>query len=222
MDMAGIDTEAVVAELLARHGQTFADEIDADVPADTAEAMFRLTVFALLAGAPIRTAAAVQGCRALMAAGWTDAASMAEASWDERTRVLNHNGYARYDESTSRQLADACEHLSDAYDGDVRRLREAAGGDPGREKELLQKVKGIGPVAADIFLREAQAGWDELFPYLDDRGQRTAEELGLPSDPKELAELVERADLPRLAAALVRVRQEHDITDLRESASGQS
>ncbi|MCM3884833.1 hypothetical protein [Frankia sp. R82] len=216
------DTEAVVAELLDRHGRTFAEEIGADVPADTAEAMFALTVFALLAGAPIRTSAAVRACRALLDAGWTDAASMAEATWEERTRVLNRNGYARYDESTSRRLEDACRYLSDTYDGDVRGLRRAADGSPERERALLQRIKGIGPVGADIFLREAQAGWDELVPYLDERVRHTARELGLPGSATRVADLVERADLPRLVAALVRVRQEHDVADLRESTSGMS
>lgn len=217
--MAGTDTEVVIAELLARHGRTYADEIDADVLADTAESMFRLTVFALLASARIRVAAAVEACRALMAAGWTDAASMAGATWADRTRVLNENGYARYDESTSRTLESASCHLLDAYDGDVRRLRDAAGYSPDRERELLQEIKGIGPVGADIFLREAQAGWDELVPYLDDRARETAKELGLPSDPAELAELVEREDVPRLVAALVRVRLEHDVDDLRKATT---
>ncbi|WP_261558302.1 hypothetical protein [Frankia tisae] len=220
--MVGTDIEAVVAELLTRHGRTYADEIDADVPADTAEAMFRLTVFALLASARIRTAAAAQATRALMDAGWTDAASMAEATWEERTRVLNRNGYARYDESASRQLADASRHLSETYDGDIRHLREAADHFPDRERALLQKIKGIGPVGADIFLREAQAGWDELVPYLDERVRRTAGELGLPTSPPQFLDLVDRADLPRLVAALVRVRQERDTGDLRESASDHS
>ncbi|WP_163552586.1 hypothetical protein [Candidatus Frankia alpina] len=220
--MVGTDPEAVVAELLTRHGRTYADEIDADVPADTAEAMFKLTVFALLASARIRTAAAVQATRALMDAGWTDAASMAEATWEERTRVLNRNGYARYDESASHQLAEASRHLSETYDGDIRHLREAADHFPYRERALLQKIKGIGPVGADIFLREAQAGWDELVPYLDERVRRTAGELGLPTSPPQFLDLVDRADLPRLVAALVRVRQERDTGDLRESASDHS
>ncbi|ABD10334.1 hypothetical protein CcI156_12295 [Frankia sp. CcI156] len=217
--MAGTDTEAVLAELLARHGRTYADEIGADVPADTAEAMFKMIVFALLASARIRTSIAVAACRSLMDAGWTDAAAMAEATWEDRTRVLNSSGYARYDESTSRMLEAACRSLMDTYDGDVRRLRDAAEHSPDRERELLQKIKGIGPVGADIFLREAQAGWDELVPYLDERTRRTAGALGLPTDPARLAALVGRQDFPRLVAALVRARLEHDVTDLREAAS---
>jgi endonuclease III len=217
--MAGTDPQAVVTELLARHGRTFAEEIDADVPADTAEGMFRLAVFALLASARIRTSAAVEATRALMAAGWTTAAAMADASWEDRTRVLNRSGYARYDERTSRNLADACRHLLSAYDGDVRRLREAADREPTRERTLIQELKGIGPAGADIFLREAQAGWDELVPYLDGRARDTARALGLPADPHRLLDMVGRTDFPRLVAALVRSRIDHDVDEVRGAAS---
>lgn len=36
-------------------------------------------------------------------------------------------------------------------------MREDAGGDPKRIRELLTEFKGMGPVGADIFLREVQA-----------------------------------------------------------------
>jgi endonuclease III len=217
--MAGTDPYAVVRELLARHGRTYAEEIDADVPADTAEGMFRLAVLAMLASARIRTSIAVEATRALMAAGWTTAAAMADASWEDRTRVLNRSGYARYDESTSRNLADACRHLLDAYDGDVRGLREAADRHPDRERALLMELKGIGPAGADIFLREAQAGWDELVPYLDRRARDTAGALGLPTSPRRLLDLVDREDFPRLVAALVRSRIDRDVDEVRQAAA---
>ncbi|MCK9900444.1 hypothetical protein CC117_05015 [Parafrankia colletiae] len=217
--MAGTDSEAILRELLARHGRTYAEDIDVDVPADTAEGMFGLLLFALLASAPIRTSMAVEAFRALRKQGWTSAAALGEASWAERVRVLNRSGYARYDESTSRTLADACGYLLDTYDGDIRRLRDAADHTPDRERELLQQIKGIGPVGADIFLREAQAAWDELVPYVDERARAAAGDLGLPTDPRDLAELVEREDVPRLVAALVRTRLEHDADDVRQAAA---
>ncbi|CAI7975532.1 MULTISPECIES: hypothetical protein [Parafrankia] len=217
--MAGTDTGAIVRELLARHGRTYAEEIDVDVPADTAESMFGLLVFALLASARIRTPIAVGAFRALREQGWTSAAALGEASWADRARVLNRSGYARYDESTSRTFGDACAYLLDTYDGDIRRLRDAAERTPDRERVLLQKIKGIGPVGADIFLREAQAAWDELVPYADQRALAAAAELGLPTDPRDLSDLVEREDVPRLVAALVRTRLEHDADDVRQAAA---
>jgi endonuclease III len=209
---------AVVAALLSRHGRTYADDIGADVAGGGAPAMFRLLVFALLASARIRTTVAVAACRALMDAGWTSPARMAEATWEDRTKVLNRAGYARYDESTSRRLAATCRRVEDVYGGDVRRIRDAAGMDPAVESKLLQDFDGIGPVGADIFLREAQAAWPELVPHIDDRVRETARRLGLPSDPGELAGLVDRDDVPRLVAALVRARLDHDVDDIRAEA----
>jgi endonuclease III len=181
--------------------------------------MFRLLVFSLLASTRIRAAVAVRACRALMDAEWTTPATMAAVSWEDRTAVLNRAGYARYDESTSRRLANACRHIDAAYGGDVRRIRDAAAMSPAAERELLQEFDGIGPVGADIFLREAQAAWDELVPYVDRRARQTAAKLGLPSDAGELAGMVSRDDVPRLVAALVRTHLARDTDTILAAAT---
>lgn len=113
-----------------------------------------------------------------------------------------------YDESTATALGAGAELLLDRYRGDLRRLRDEADGDPERIRELLQEVPRIGPVGADIFCREAQGVWPELRPASDGRARRAAAGLGLPKTPAGLARLVDADDLPRLAAALVRVELE--------------
>lgn len=208
-----------MAELLSRHGRTFAEDLAADVPADTAEAMFRLLVFATLASARIRSSAALEASNALFEQGWTSPRALVETTWEQRVQVLNQHGYARYDESTARILGESCHYLLDTYDGDVRGLRDAADHQPEREHALLMQIKGIGPVGADIFLREAQAGWDELVPYVDARTRQTARDLGLPGDPRRLLALVEREEFPVLVAALVRSRLEHDTDDVLDAAT---
>ncbi len=144
---------------------------------------------------------------------------MAAVSWAERTKVLNRSGYARYDESTSRYIADTTTLLLDRYDGDLRKLREAAERDPARERDLLKKFKGIGEVGADIFFREAQVAWDELYPFADKRALAAAEKLGLGGDPKALARLVSREDLPRLLTALVRVDLGKEMDEVLKQAA---
>jgi len=61
-------------------------------------------------------------------------------------------------------LGDLCSHLLDEYSGDLQRLRDAADRDPAAERKMLKAFKGLGDVGVDIFLREAQAVWDELIP----------------------------------------------------------
>jgi hypothetical protein len=161
----------------------------------------------------------MQAARALADQGWTSAQKMAEATWEQRTRTLNQAGYARYDESTSRMLGDTAKMLLEKYQGDLRRLRDAAGRDPARERALLKECKGIGEVGADIFCREAQITWDELFPFADRRALEAAGRLGLEDDAEKLAKRVSRKDYPRLLAALVRTRLAKDFDEVLEAAS---
>ncbi|MCW2578546.1 MAG: endonuclease III-like protein, partial [Blastococcus sp.] len=69
----------------------------------------------------------------------------------------------------------------------------------------VQQVKGIGPTGAAVFLREVQAVWPWVRPYLDERARSGARRVGLPDDAGELAGLVGRDELARFAAGLVRV-----------------
>jgi hypothetical protein len=103
--------------------------------------------------------------------------------------------------------------LLERYHGDLRRLAAAAEHDPARLAELLQEFDGIGPVGADIFLREVQDIWTWVRPYLDDRARRGAERLHLPTDPATLGELGPPGHMADLAAALVRVTRDSDLAD---------
>lgn len=220
--MARTTQKALVAALLERHGQTLAEELRIDVAKGTPAPLFRLLVAALLASARIDAGIAAKAARALQEKGWGTPAKMAAATWEQRTKTLNHAGYARYDERTSRMLGDACDLLVDSYDGDLRKLRDAAQRAPEEERRLLKEVKGIGDVGADIFLREVQVAWDEVAPFVDDRARKGADALGLPTSAKRLATHAEEANVPlaRLAAALVRCDRAKDHDGVRELAAG--
>lgn len=50
-------------------------------------------------------------------------------------------------------------------------------------------MKGVGEMGVNIFLREAQAAWEEVYPFADKRTLDMAKQRGLPSkSAKELAE----------------------------------
>ena len=88
--------------------------------------------------------------------------------------------------------------LLDRYQGDLRKLREAAGRDPQEERRLLEEFKGIGDVGADIFMREVQLVWDELYPFADRRGLSAAARLGLGDDAQALSALRRSSRFPAL------------------------
>lgn len=216
--MSKPERKQIIAALVERHGRTFASELGINLERQTPTTLFRWLCAALLFSARISNEIAVEAARALTKRGWTTAKKMAAATWEERTRVLNHAGYARYDEKTSRMLADTSELLLKCYDGDLRKLREAAEREPAREKELLMECKGIGPVGADIFLREVQVAWTELQPYADEVALKSAAKLKLPVEPGELAKLVPKKDFPRLLAALVRCQLAKDHKNVLDAA----
>lgn len=211
-------TERIVQSLLERHGQTYAAELGIDLEKGTPSVLFRWLCAAILLSARISARLAMRAAAALAGEGWTSAQKMAAATWEQRTRTLNAAGYARYDESTSRMLGETAELLLERYRGDLRRLREEAGHDPARERALLNACKGLGDVGVDIFFREAQLCWDELYPFADRRALEAARHLGLGDDAKALARLVPRQQFPALTAALVRAALAKDLDGVLERA----
>jgi hypothetical protein len=76
---------------------------------------------------------------------------------------------------------------------------------------LLTDFKGIGPTGADIFLREVQAVWPEISPYVDERVKQGAKQLKLPSSPLGLSGLADSPKtMARLTAGLVRLSLDSD------------
>jgi hypothetical protein len=203
----------VASAILQLAGQTFCEELGIPLKRNTPGPLFRTLCFALLASARIGHKVAVDAARALANAGWKTPQKLADSTWRERTDTLNRAGYARYDESTSRMLGETAEHLLGQYGGDLRRLRDAAERDPDAERRLLKEFKGIGDVGVDIYFREVQLVWDELFPFADDRALRAARTLRLGDDAPSLRAVVDsRRDYARLVVGLVRVQLE-DLHD---------
>ncbi|MEZ5239668.1 MAG: hypothetical protein R2716_12235 [Microthrixaceae bacterium] len=203
---SGHDPTATVEDLLERHGRTYASEARIRLSRNTPAPLFQLLCTSLLISARISADAAISAARGLWDAGLTTPQKMCSETWEARTRVLNRSGYARYDESTSRYLASTAETLIEDWHGDLRKLRSAADGDLEELRGHLVGFKGIGPLGADVFIREVQAVWDEYVPFVDDRSLEYADALELPSDPERLHELVggDARRFARFLAALVR------------------
>ncbi|MFP4281469.1 MAG: endonuclease [Verrucomicrobiota bacterium] len=209
---------SILRALRERHGQTFAAEAGIHLKSEPAP-LFQLLVLSLLSSARIAAPQAIGASRALFESGLTTPEKMRAATWEERVKVLNENGYARYDESTSRMLAETCKILHEAFRNDLRRLREEVDGDSGALEKRLQIFKGIGANGAAIFHREVQAVWDEVHPFFDDRALDGADALHLPRDPHKLANLVDSpAETAWLAAALVHVTLAKDAEEILAAA----
>lgn len=194
-----------VRELLAAHGTTYAQEAGIKL-ADKPGPLYQLLVLATLLSARISADIAIAAARELFGAGYRSPAAMAKASWQDRVDALGRGHYRRYDERTATMLGSGAEQLLRDWRGDLRALRDKAGGDAAAIEGLLTEFPGIGPAGASVFLREVQDTWPSVAPYVDDRTIRGARQAGLPAGREELAALLDGSGHPaRLAAALIRV-----------------
>ena len=201
---SGTGNDDVAAAVLVRYGRTFAEEAGIRLTDEPAP-LFQLLVLAQLLSARIGAGVAVGTAGELFAAGWTTPARLRDAGRGSVVAALGRGGYRRYDERTATLLREMATLVLDRYGGALRGLAAAAGEDAGAAALLVQEVKGIGPTGSAVFLREVQAVWPWLRPYLDDRAREGARRVGLPDDAGELARLVAGNDLARFAAGLVRI-----------------
>ncbi|WP_447007392.1 endonuclease [Saccharothrix isguenensis] len=202
----------IARRLLDEAGQTYAEQAGIRL-ADKPSPLYRLLVLSVLLSTRIRADIAVAAARELADAGCTTPRGTLETTWQQRVDALGRAHYVRYDESTSTALGDGARLLLDDYRGDLRRLREEAGGDVSKLRAGLEKTPRLGPVGSAIFCREAQRAWPELRPFLDDKALTGARRIGLPDDPRALAGLVPDGELGALAAGLVRVTLDKRLAD---------
>ncbi|MFJ8623936.1 endonuclease [Kitasatospora sp. NPDC093550] len=201
-------TASTVSDLLKRFGRTYAEEAGITLR-DKPSPLYRLLVLTVLCSVRISAETATAAARELSAAGLRTPRAMADARRGTLIAALGRAHYVRYDEGTATALGEGAGLLLDRWHGDLRRLRDEAGGESGRIGELLQEFPRIGAVGAGIFRREVQEVWPSLRPYFDERVLAEARTLGLPGSPAGLAELVAAGDLARLAAALTRASLAH-------------
>jgi endonuclease III len=168
-----------VRELLAAHGMTYAEEAGIKL-ADKPEPLYQLLVLANLLSARISADIAVAAARELFAAGYRSPAAMAGASWQDRVDALGRGHYRRYDERTATMLGEGAKQLQRDWRGDLRKLRDKAGGDAAAIADSLTEFPGIGPAGVSVFLREVQGTWPTVAPYVDDRVIRGARRRDCP------------------------------------------
>lgn len=201
-----------VRTVLDRFGTTLAAEAGLRVE-DRPAALFQLLVLIELVSARIATSVAVATAVELRAAGWTTPQRVAEAGRQQLVAALGRGGYRRYDLRTAALLPELAQTVLTRYRGDLRRLARAAEEDAGRAAALLQEFPGIGPIGAAVFLREVQAVWPWVRPFLDDRSRAGARRVGLPDDAPALAALVPGEDFARLASGLARLSRARGSED---------
>lgn len=117
--------------------------------------------------------------------------------------VMREGGYVRYDNQRTDQVLRNCRTLLDEYDGSLNRLHDAAADSDDLEARLTA-FHGVGPVTANIFLRELRPFWPKSDPEPLSVVRETAERYGV-----DLSRYDRKSEtFARVEAGLVRLRHE--------------
>jgi endonuclease III len=135
-----------------------ATDLGIELTPDDDDAIFSWLVACDLFGARISQDIAARAFHELQDAGVLTPHALAEADWQSIVDALGRGGYRRYDESTARELIDVGRRMVEEYGGRASRLRDDAG-HRADVKDRVQEFAGIGPTAADIFVRDMAPVW---------------------------------------------------------------
>lgn len=117
--------------------------------------------------------------------------------------IMREGGYVRYDGKTSTQILRNCETLLQDYDGSLLTLHKKAHNNEELEN-MLTDFYGIGPVTANIFLRELRPFWKKSDPEPLPVVRRIAQHYGIKLDRYDRKTIA----FTRIEAGLLRQRRE--------------
>jgi len=155
---------ASVTRLALERSTLYSEELGIDLAERSDAAYFRWFLASLLFGARISETTAKNTFRAFVRHRLTSPSSITRAGWDFLVDpIMREGGYVRYDGRKSTQVLRDCEALIADYGGSLQCLHDRAGSASDLEDRLLV-FYGIGPVTANIFLRELRPFWAKADP----------------------------------------------------------
>lgn len=137
--------------------RTGPDDLGIDLSDRKDSEVFKWLVACRLFGRRISQEIAADSFRELDRAGLLTPKKLADADWQRLVDLLIAGGYKRYDESTASELIKLGQDVQQHYDGRLSRILDSdsdKGPTKKAVKERVQEFKGLGPTAADIFVRE--------------------------------------------------------------------
>lgn len=120
--------------------------------------MFRWFLLSYLFGKPIQSNVAIQTWKLFITHKLDTPWAILDTPHRALVRLLDQGKYTRYDESTAKALHTCMEQLVRDYEGSLMIMLESSV-DENEFSKRLQRLYGVGPKTAEIFMRETQ----ELF-----------------------------------------------------------
>lgn len=182
----------------------YSEELGIDLAKSDDAEYFRWFLASILFGGRISETIARNTYKAFVRYRLDSPRKILRAGWDFLVNpVMREGGYVRYDGRKSDQVLRDCETLVKEYGGRLTALRDRSRHPRDLEDRLLA-FYGVGPVTANIFLRELRPYWTmadpEPLPVVRDAAKRLNIDLAH-YDRNSLA-------FARIEAGLIRLRRE--------------
>jgi endonuclease III len=171
--------KAAMAALMQRLGGSFAKALEIRLEGAEEGEVFKWFLASFLYGARISETIATRTYRQFAHRRVLTPQAIQDTGWDGLVRILDDGGYVRYDFSTATRLLAVSADLIERYGGRLGNVHEAATDPRDLERRLQEIGKGIGPVTANIFLRELRGIWSKADPALSEPAVMAARHLGL-------------------------------------------
>lgn len=197
-----------VKGIVSRYGKKYSDILHINLKSKQENEIFKWFIASLLLGKRINETLAIRTYKEFEKRNLLSFDRMKNCTWEYLVETLDAGGCVRYDFSTASTLMEIMGLLGKKYGGALSRLHEAA--EDACDLEVkLQEFKGIGPVTANIFLREMRGVWSKADPPLGHLAKRAARELGI-ADAKEFwrQNRVRGYDFVNFETALMRLGRE--------------
>lgn len=179
--------EELVKELLQTLGGRFSTSLGIDLASGDSGEIFKWFLASILFGARIGEKIAANTYRQFAREGVVTPQRILNTGWDGLVEILDSGGYVRYDFKTATRLLQVMERLQEKYGGDPNTLHQQAKGPDDLEGRLTE-FKGIGPLTANIFLRELRGVWEKAEPLPSNLAILAARNLGLTDSPGQTQE----------------------------------
>lgn len=200
--MTGIPMSITLSQL--KRTVLYSEELGIDLAGKTDRQYFRWFLASMLFGGHISETIARHTYRAFEQHELMTPKKILSAGWDYLVfPVMREGGYVRYDGRKSDQILRDCRMLLDEYDGSLIRLHGMASDKHDLESRLLA-FYGVGPVTANIFLRELRPHWRKADPEPLPAVTEKAVEMGLDLDAFNRKTIT----FTRIEAGLIRSRKE--------------
>lgn len=156
---------------------------------------FEELVCAVVLSRPISHRLGLRTIRTILNPPWefTDPESITDAGAEKIYKSLDDARTQHRGKTTEEIEAIAEAVKGNDWHNDLEKLRKQAKNKVDEERDVLQSsIKGLGKTGLNIFYRRIQWLWEEAYPFIDARTQDSLEKLGLPKEPDEVVELMDK------------------------------